>query len=341
MPSLDAEIEDVNSSNTSDLDDAGAGDIVADGATATSGSSPENGEQDADLLSVVRDVVKESRGQTDAASPAEGEEGSEAASKSDDGKDEFEDVPFRRHPRFKQVIKERREALEKLTAIEREVEPLRQDAERYQNVVGFLDEAGLSSEEAADMLTIGGLMKTDPVEAWKRMKPTIQNLLVAAGEVLPDDLQQRVSAGELSKEAAIEIARAKASTASMQRQQSFREQREQRTSQQNNVRSMQQAASDWETDRVRKDPNFAAKLPDIQREVVYLQRTEGVPTTAEGVKDQLAKAYKTVNDRFKPAPPASQPKQAVRPVMGGQVAGNQQPAEMSTLDIIRANRRAS
>ncbi|CAK7259103.1 MULTISPECIES: hypothetical protein [unclassified Shinella] len=339
MPSLDDQIDDTNSSIVSDIDDAVAGGDFPAGDTAAAASSPAEGEQDADLLSVVRDVVKESRGQTDPASPAEGEQGSEAAASADD--DEFADVPFNRHPRFKQVVKERREFKEKLTAMEREVEPLRQDAERYQNVVGFLDDAGLSSEEAADMLTIGGLMKTDPVEAWKRMKPTIQNLLIAAGEVLPDDLQQRVSTGELSKEAAIEIARAKASVASVQRQQSFREQREQRTSQQNSVRSMQQAASDWETDRVRKDPNFAAKLPDIQREVVYLQRTEGVPTTAEGVKDQLAKAYKTVNDRFKPAQPAPQPKQAVRPVMGGQVAGNQQPAEMSTLDIIRANRRAS
>lgn len=338
MPPLDDQIDDTNSSIVSDIDDAVAGGDAPAGDAAAAASSPAEGEQDADLLSVVRDVVKESRGQSEPASPAEGEEGSEAASADDD---DYADVPFNRHPRFRQVVKERREFKEKLTAIEREVEPLRQDAGRYQNVVGFLDEAGLTSEEAVDMLTIGGLMKTDPVEAWKRMKPTIQNLLIAAGEVLPEDLQQRVSAGELSKEAAVEIARAKASVASVQRQQSFREQREQRTAQQNSVRSMQQAASDWETDRVRKDPNFAVKLPEIQREVVYLQRTEGVPNTPEGVKEQLAKAYKTVNDRLKPAQPASAPKPAVRPVMGGQVAGNQQPAEMSTLDIIRANRRAS
>lgn len=336
MPSMD-EIDDTNSSDVS-LDDAVAAEQSPAGDTAAAVSSPAEGEEDADLLSVVRDVVKESRGQSETASPAEGEEGSEAAASDDD---DYADVPFNKHPRFRQVVKERREFKDKLTAMERDAEPLRQDAQRYQNVVGFLDQAGMTAEEAADMLEIGGLMKTNPVEAWKRMKPTIQNLLIAAGEVLPDDLQQRVSAGELSREAAIEVARAKAAVASVQRQQSFREQREQRTSEQNAVRSMQQAAADWETDRVKKDPNFATKLPDIQREVVYLHRTEGVPNSPEGVKEQLAKAYKTVNDRFKPAQPAPKPKAAVRPVMGGQVAGNQQPAEMSTLDIIRANRRAS
>lgn len=339
MPSMDDQIDDTNSSDVSVLDDAVAAEQNSAGDTAAAASSTAEGEQDADLLSVVRDVVSESRGQSASASPAEGEEGSEATASADD--DDYADVPFNRHPRFRQVVKERREFKEKLTAMEREVEPLRQDAGRYQNVVGFLDQAGLSADEAADMLTIGGLMKTDPVEAWKRMKPTIQNLLIAAGEVLPEELQQRVSSGELSKEAAVEIARAKAAVASVQRQQSFREQREQRTSEQNAVRSMQQAAADWEADRMRKDPNFAAKLPDIQREVVFLQRTEGVPNSPEGVNEQLAKAYKTVNDRFKPAQPAPKPKVPVRPVMGGQVAGNQQPAEMSTLDIIRANRRAS
>ena len=338
MPPLDDQIEDTNSSDVSEIDDAVTRSGASNGDTAAAVSSPAEGEQDADLLSVVRDVVKESREPSATASPAVGEEGSEAAASADD--DDYADVPFNRHPRFKQVVKERREFKEQLTALQRDAEPLRQDAQRYQNVVGFLDQAGMTAEEASDMLEIGGLMKTNPVEAWKRMKPTIQNLLIAAGEVLPEDLQQRVSAGELSKEAAVEIARAKAAVASTQRQQSFREQREQRSSQENAVRSMQQAASDWESDRSRKDPNFTAKLPDIQREVVYLQRTEGVPNSPEGVKEQLAKAYKTVNDRFKPPQPAPQPRPAVRPVTGGQVAGTQQPENMSTLDIVRAKRRA-
>lgn len=336
MPSMD-EIDDTNSSDVS-LDDAVAVEQSSAGDTAAAVSSPAEGEQDADLLSVVRDVVSESRGQSASASPAEGEEGSEAAASDDD---DYADVPFNRHPRFRQVVKERREFRDKLTAMERDAEPLRQDAQRYQNVVGFLDQAGMTAEEAAEMLEVGGLMKTNPVEAWKRMKPVIQNLLIAAGEVLPEELQQRVSSGELSKEAAVEIARAKAAVASVQRSQSFREQREQRQRETEFSATLKGAANDWETDRRKKDPNFAAKLPEIEDAIYALQRREGKPNTAEGVREQLNKAYKIVNDRLRPVAPAPKPKAAVRPVMGGQVAGNQQPAEMSTLEIVRANRRAS
>ncbi|MFY7925572.1 MAG: hypothetical protein ACOVN5_07160 [Aquidulcibacter sp.] len=341
---MDDQMQDTTSSDVSVLDDAVTAGTTPEGSAAASGSSPENGDQDADLLSVVRDVVKESRGQSDAASPAEGEEpGSEEASEGDAEEDkDYADVPFAAHPRFRGLLKEKRELKQKVAEYERQIEPLRQDAGRYQNVVSFLDQAGMTADEAADILQIGGLMKTNPVEAWARMKPTIQNLLIAAGEVLPEDLQGRVVNGEMSREAAIEVARARALASSVQRQQSFREQREQRTATETAARAVQQVAVDWETDRKRKDPNFAAKLPEIQREITYQRHLNGgkVPTSPEAAKQELDAAYKAVNDRFKPAAPAPTPKTAKRPVTGGQVAGNPQPAEMTTLDIIRAHRRA-
>jgi hypothetical protein len=68
--------------------------------------------------------------------------------------------------------------------------------------------------------------------------------------------------------------------------------------------------------------------------------TEGRPNTPEGVKAQLEKAYKAVNATFRPPAPVPQ-RRPVAPVTGGQVAGNQRPEAMSTLDIVKANRRAS
>jgi len=339
MPPLDDQIEDTNSSDVSDMDDAVQLNESEANGTAAAVSSTAEGEEDAGLLSVVRDVVKESRGeQPDAASPAVGEEGSEAKGSDDE---DYSDVPFNRHPRFQKVVKERREFKAQMEALQGQVEPLKLDAERYNNVVGFLDQSGLNADEAADLLTVGGLAKTNPVEAWKRAKSWVQGLLIAAGEVVPDDLQQRVTAGELSREAALDISRLRSQTASMQATQSFQQQREERQRQQAGADGMRQTASDWETDRRVKDPNFAAKLPAIQREIVFLQRTDGMPKDAEGVKAQLMKAYKNVNDSLKAAAPNPAPKTAIRPVTGGQVAGNQRPAEMTTLDIVRANRRAS
>lgn len=291
-------------------------------------SSPATGEnEDKDLLSVVRDVVKESRETSDPASPAEGEteETTGQEPKKQDDDENFTDTPFHKHPRFQQLLRQRN--------------TFKQDAERYHNVERFLDEAGLTAEEAADVMTIAGLAKTNPAEAWKQVKPWVQNLLIASGEALPDDLRERVQNGEMSQEAALELSRAKARNASAEAARSFREQQDERRTATAHVNSLRQSAQDWEAERRRKDPNFAKKETDVLKEVLFLQQTEGKPNTREGVVDQLQRAYKAVNTALKPAPAPTQ-KQAIRPITGGQVAGNQQPTNMSTLDIIRANRRA-
>lgn len=331
MPPLDDQIEDMDPSNMSDLDENAAA-PRKEPAVEPAASSPATGEDDNELLSVVRDVVKD-RKVVDPASPAEGEEvqGQEPGAEKKPDDENYSDVPFNKHPRFQQLL--------------REAKSNKQDAERYRNVDRFLFDAGLSSEEAADGLTIMGLAKTNPAEAWKQIRPWLEKLVVAAGEVIPDDLRQRVANGELTQDAALEVSKARATAASVQAAQSFREQQAERRQQTDNANAVQQAAADWEADRMAKDPNFAAKQPAVMKEVVYLQRTEGMPTTSQGVIDMLKKAYKTVNDSLKPAPviPPAVRQQPVRPVTGGQVAGNQRPApagkEMSTLDIVRANRR--
>ncbi len=324
------------------LDPGSSSDPTLDAAAKTddqvktedaSSSNAAQGENDDSLLSVVRDVVKDSRkDQSTAASPAEGEEkGSDDQQKKQDD-EEYSDVPFNKHPRFQQLLRSNK--------------VLKADAERYHNVVGFLEEAGLSEAEAADGLQIMAKAKVDPAGAWADIKPWVQKLLVAAGEVLPDDLRQRVESGEITKEVATELSRARAAGENAKAEKSFREQQAERRQQTGLVNELRGAATSWENDRRLKDPNFDAKYEAIQKEVAWLIRKEGQPNTADGVKDQLRRAYKSVNDQLAsaaPAQPAPVRKPAITPVRGGQVAGNQQQSgkEMSTLDIVRANRRTA
>ena len=327
MP-LDAnEIEDQGSSP--DL----AQDGQATAADATANSSNATGETDDSLLSVVRDVVAESRKEDDqTASPAEEgaeAEGSEPPEGQSPKEDDYTDVPFNQHPRFKALVTEK-------NRYKAERDGFRQDAERYQNVQSFIDSHGLQAEEAANLLLIGGLMKTNPAEAWRLMKPAVQNLLVAAGEVLPPELQQQVQAGQMSAEAAIEVSRARAALASQQAYARFEQERQQRSAWQSTATAIQTAASEWEAERTRKDPNFGTKLEPLMKEVAYLQLKEGKPNTPDGVRDQLNRAYKALKP---PISPAAQQKRPITPIRGGQVAGKTAPTEMSTLEMIRANRR--
>lgn len=327
MPSLDDNIEDLVSSADPTLDESEGKNAEFEAVSSTAdGESGDN-----DLLNVVRDVVKE-RQAPEAASPsADGLEDKDQGDAKAPDDEAFSDVPFNQHPRFKQLLRQR--------------DTYKQGAERYNNVVEFLDRSHLSSEEAADGLIIMGLMKTNPREAWVRLQPTLQKLLVAAGEVPSPQLQARVNSGELSAAAALEISRAEANAKSTAAQRQWDEEYGRRTNAQAQTSAVTNAVSDWEQDRIIKDPNFEAKRPLLEKEILYLHAKEGVPNTAEGVREQLKKAYAEVNKAFKPptVTPAPAPQRtAIKPVTGGQKAGNQAPAtaNMSTLDIIRSHRRA-
>lgn len=322
----DKDLLDTASSAVTDLD---AQEQTASADANSSDATGEKGEIDA--LSIVRDVVNAKAEDAAAASPAAGEEVGQQADDADTGAaketddENYSDVPFNKHPRFQQLL--------------RQSKAFKVDAERYNNVQTFIDTNGLSAEEAADGLIVFGLMKTNPAEAWQRMKPTIQKLLIAAGEVLPEDLQARVQKGEMSSEAAMEVSRSRATVQSVQATRSFEEQRAQQQQTQQAVQALSGAAEDWQADRQRKDPNFAAKMEPLMKEILFLQSREGKPNTPQGVTDQLNRAYKALVPPA-PRPAAPAPKAAVRPIPAGQVAGNQRAEPNSVLDIVRANRRA-
>lgn len=335
MPPISDEILDDDTASASSTE--ATLDVVAEkpeGETAAPAkSSVASGEEpDEGSLSVVRDVVEEGRkAASDAVSPAEGEEagpepGGKSTNKEPDNEN-FSDVPFNKHPRFQELIRERNS--------------FKEDAGRYRNVQAFLDNSGMSADEAADGLTIMALAKTDPSAAWARMKPFVQKLLIAAGEVLPDELAQRVQKGELTQEAAFELSRSRAQVSSVETRTSFAQQQADRRQQTQLANDLVSTANSWEKDRFIKDPNFAAKQRPLKREIALLQKEEGMPNTVEGVKDQIKRAYAAVNAEFKLATPTPSRRPAVKPVTGGTVAGNVRPEPKSTLEIVRANRRVA
>lgn len=311
----------LESSNSPELDVVEGADT---GSTDTNADSSNAGATEDNTLSIVEDVVKESREGSEAASPAEGQEeetqpgGQEAKAEPDN--ENYSDVPFAKHPRFRQLLKERN--------------TFKTEAEQYQNVQRFMDSNGISAEEAAEGFTIMAMMRSDPQKAWEMLRPHVQNLLVAAGEVLPDDLSQRVQKGELTPEAAFEVSRSRALVQTVQTNQTFQQQQAERQRQVEQAQSLYNTASDWQADRERKDPNFKAKFPLLQREIAFLQMQEGKPDTPQGVKDQLERAYKAVQLPAQATPP--RPTTNVnRPSASGQGSGSNQPRPQTTLDIIR------
>lgn len=322
---------DSSENQTLDAAEAASTDVVED--SANSSDAHLEGDNDEGLLAVVRDAVNKSK-PAEAASPADEDsddpntaeasdetQAGEAETESDN--ESFSDVPFHNHPRFKQLIAQR--------------DQFKGDAEQYQKVQAFLDQNSLNPEEAAEGLTLMALMKHSPQEAWKRLKPRIQQLLVEAGEVLPNDLTERVRRGELTREAALEMSRLRATQDSSKRLREHEDTVRQREQQNQAVMGLRTAAADWETRMRGTDADFDAKLEALQKEVIWLQRRDGVPRDPEGVQRQLQAAYQAVNKTLS----ASQVrKPEKRPVTGGRVAGTPRAEPKSMLDLVRATRSA-
>ena len=330
------ELEDLSTEHETELDTAGGGKEGTDGSAAkpadgAGSSAAQTQTEDEGLLGIVRDAAPSKKPDPSAASSAEaseaGKPGAEPPKQPDN--ENYSDVPFNKHPRFRQLLSENKAN--------------KGDAERYRQVDTFIRDNGMSAQEAADLLTVGAMAKTNPAKAWELARPWVENLLKAAGEVLSPELTQAVESGQMTREAAYEVSRARASVASVEASRSFETRRASEKAESEASAAITDAARDWETERAARDPNFAAKVEPILREITWRKAQGDVPKNAAEVKAQLDDVYKAVNAALAPpaaasgaAPRPGVPRKATTPVVGGSVAaGNAKPAPRSMLEVIQ------
>lgn len=332
MAETDAKNETEDTSTAVDLDDIAVGE-TRDGSDAQgengakSSVAPTDETESEGALSVVRDVVDASRkAQEDAAaSSAEGKpgaaEGDAETPQTDD--ENYSDVPFHKHPRFQHLLRAKKAA---------EI-----DAIAYRNVTAYLESNGLTSEEASEVIEIRALMRNDPEKAWELLKPHVTELLTAIGEIVPDDIAARVHNGEISRETALELAKARAKGTTLEERQKRDTERRKAEDERRRVDSLRNAAISWAEDRAAKDPLFAEKHELVMRELAWLQTKDGKPDTPDGVRAQLKKAYDAVNASYVPKTatrPA--PKKPMKPVtQSGSTDTTAAPEPKSTLDLIQ------
>ena len=322
---LEDEIEEVEQSSSATVDE---GDGIEDMPSTDAGSSSATDEKD--TSSIIRDVVGDDEDEPDAGSSPEGEEDEDEDTEDLKGDAEpdnenYSDVPFNKHPRFRELLAENKANKE--------------FANSHRQVLSFLDQNGVTQEEAAEILQVRALANSDPVKAWDLLKPLAQQIATAAGVIVPPNLRERVNKGEMSLEAAQQLARAEAGVETAKTQRERADEQAPKDAETRPVTEINTTVADWEEARKLRDPNFDAKYDALLRETAYLRQTDGHPKDAAGVKAQLEQAYKNVTERFVPPVqpnPAAAPKsakKAVKPVVGGSVANA--PADpKSTVDII-------
>lgn len=287
-------------------------------------SSSAESETEEDLLSVVQDAMQTSD-DADSQSDEEYEEDDDdgeysedeiAASSEDD--ESFDDVPFHKHPRFKEVIDQRNK--------------YREGAEQYEQITSFLSQNNLSAEEAAQGFQIMAMMKNDPAAALEALNPFVQQLGVQSGITMPGDIQSKVEDGYLDEDAGRELSRLRAEAA---RERQMREQmqgQQQQAQAQAELHNLAATVTDWEERTRASDPDYDLKQDEIDDRVRVLVTERGRPQTPEQAIAMAKEAYDSVNERYKAR---FGNKRQIRTASGGKLGGTPQAEPTSLMEAVQ------
>lgn len=208
------------------------------------------------------------------------------------------DLPFHNHPRWKEVIAER--------------DTFREDATRYGNITQYMETNGLGSEEVAQGFAVMAALKSkDPAklaEARDYFQAGLESLDGMLGNVLPDDLQERVDGGLIDEDTAQEVARSRAaetlrSETAAERATATAE-TQAAADQQAASTAMISAVEAWEVRTKATDPDYAKKAALVQTTCqAIVQRTGKAPATPEEALALTDQALAEVNAQIKSLAP--------------------------------------
>ena len=312
-------------------------------------SSDPNPAEELSTFDVVMNAIKPEGDEDGGSSEEDKSKKTEADKKAKDNKDktddDFEDFSPEERKQLKKQTAERFDKLkglyhdskEKVTQLTAQVEQATVEAGYYRKFVGFLDENRLSQDDANNLFYIGALMRNDPAKALEVLTPYYETLLQMTGNVLPPDLQQQVKQGYITRDAALELSRHRASGQTnqvIQREKESHQQQQESTRQQKTVASMQTAVADWEKQWSSSDPDYAKKkdrvLDRVELLLVRAQKNGSLPKTVEEAVKLANQAKSEIEADLK----QFKPRKEVRSVEGGSSASNL-PDPKNTADVIR------
>lgn len=293
-------------------------------ASAESSAAEPKG-QKGDLLDQVKAALKPKEKSPDSVIPGSPEEKSaEAAEKEgDEADDDSDDLTAEEHARLKPKTRKRIENLLKAREEhERKIAELEPQANQFQGLVRFVEDAGLSKDDVNQLFDVGKNLKQDPHKAYAQIKPVYEQLQRLVGAVLPDDLHQEVLLGRLTEAHARELAAARSRSVVAERRVQHVEQQsqtqKQQAAQQAIVGEVQGKVTEWERSKAASDPDWKLKQPRvmelIELDIVRRQRQQPnyFPTADEALA-MANQALKTVDDGFAKLAPR---RKAVTPITG-------------------------
>lgn len=210
--------------------------------------------------------------------------------------------------RIGQLLGQRKEARELSESLQREVEPLKAQAQIAQQLQSFVQSNGLTKEDLDTGFSIMGLMRSNPQQALDALMPILSGLQERVGNVLPNDLANEVREGKLTVERAFELSRTRATMTRTQETMAERAEAERQQAQQQQfqqaVQNAATAVSDWERTKSTSDPDWHLKQERIGQLVELEVRRSGFPQTSQAAVALHQRALEAVNGEFRKLRPA-------------------------------------
>ena len=248
------------------------------------------------------------------------------ATEKDESSDKAEEeenakLPFHNHPRFKKVIKERKEAKEQL-------ELARKDQAEYRKITNFLEASNLSADEAAEGFKIMAMMKSSPTDALKALEPYMTNLQKFTGETLSDDIREKVDQGYMDEDIAKELSIARAENERLKKANQTQLQQQEIGKQKEHINKLAMAVSDWENKIAQTDPDYSRIEKEVNDRVKVKVLEVGRPQTEEQALKIAQEAYDEVKGRHITT------KSPIKATQGGKLGGTPMPEPKSLMDVV-------
>lgn len=318
---------------------ADAGKTSSEDATSAESSTADKADaKEGSLLDVVKDVLQKGDPGEKSSSPdgKKDAEGTETVKTDDAAKAAAEaeadkPPPFHEHPRWQEKLKE-------VGTLTEEVKTLKGPAHQYRQIEGFMAKNDLSVDNVVTGLKLMALMTKDPKQAIAQLQNHTKRLQLEVGEILPDDLAEKVEKGFMREEDAKELATKRQETERLSAKAEETTKASEKTEQQrradfiaNNDAEVDKATLDWEKVQISKDPDYQRKQPMVISRVVALtvQRRLAkpkdliLPPEAVAISEQ---ALKDVNEQLKTMLPA--PAAARRRPTGNSVSATAKPKNL-------------
>jgi hypothetical protein len=229
-------------------------------STKDDSGSHEKSESDSDTDDKeIAEVPKEDETPAEEQEPSteEGEQPGDEVEKpkSDATTDPDANLPFHNHPRWKEVIEQKKTFEQQATVLKQELESVKPVKTWADNHFGFMQQHGITEQEFTQAMNFLALQKSDPAKALEVFKPVWDSLQVHSADYMPPDIAKMVEENELTPAAAKIMAKQRQELEQFKRGQAKSKQDQGRQQ----LNAINSAATAWETAKRGMDPDFKPK----------------------------------------------------------------------------------